>query len=55
MAKKSIILLFPILVALSLVYLPNFWIHVLLLVDFYTPWVLFESPLYAAYHKFLGN
>jgi len=35
------------------VYLPSFWVHLAMLVDFYTPWVLFDSPLYEKYHQFL--
>ncbi len=52
MVKKLIVLL-PILIAVSLVYLPGFWVNVLMVVDFYTPWVLFDSPLYDKYHHFL--
>jgi len=43
----------PVLIALSLVYLPNFWSNVIVLIDFYSPWVAFESPLYDAYHQLL--
>jgi hypothetical protein len=43
----------PVLIALSLVYLPSFWVNLAILVDFYTPWVLFDSPLYDSYHNFL--
>eukprot|EP01031_Cornospumella_fuschlensis_P044849 gene44849-54855_t len=51
--KAGYIVLLPVLVALSLVYLPSFWVNLFVLVDFYTPWVLFDSPLYDAYHNFL--
>lgn len=50
--KKSIVLL-PLLTALSLVYLPQFWIYVFLIADFYTPWVIFDSKLFLMYHNFL--
>lgn len=40
-------------IAISLVYLPSFWVSLAVLVDFYTPWILFESPLYDKYHNFL--
>lgn len=43
----------PIVVALSLVYTPGFWVTFLIYVDFYTPWILFESKAYDAYHDFL--
>lgn len=43
----------PVLIALSLVYVPNFWSGIIVLIDFYSPWVAFESPLYDAYHQFL--
>eukprot|EP01031_Cornospumella_fuschlensis_P041389 gene41389-50505_t len=51
--KAGYIVLLPVLVALSLVYLPSFWVNLFVIVDFYTPWVLFDSPLYDAYHNFL--
>ncbi len=50
---KSLFILLPVLVAISLVYLPRFWVNIFVLVDFYTPWVLFESSLYDKYHHFL--
>lgn len=50
---RAVVLLLPVLVALSLVYLPGFWVNVAMLVDFYTPWVLFDSKLYDQYHHFL--
>eukprot|EP01038_Epipyxis_sp_PR26KG_P014313 gene14313-19197_t len=43
----------PFLILISLVYLPSFWVSLCMVVDFYTPWVLFESPLYEKYHQFL--
>lgn len=52
-AKYIALCLIPVLVGLSLVYWPLFWVNTLVLVDFYTPWVLFESPLYEKYHQFL--
>lgn len=49
----KLVVVLPVLIAISLVYLPSFWVSVLVLVDYYTPWVLFESPLYDQYHQFL--
>jgi hypothetical protein len=43
----------PVLLALSLVLLPNFWIYVFMTVDYLTPWKIFESPTFDAYHDFL--
>ena len=43
----------PIIIPLSMVYTPIFWVNICMLVDFYTPWVLFESPMYEKYHNFL--
>mmetsp|Transcript_23830 Transcript_23830/g.32645 ORF Transcript_23830/g.32645 Transcript_23830/m.32645 type:complete len:369 (+) Transcript_23830:28-1134(+) len=51
--KFASIPLVVLVIALSLVYLPSFWVGVLLLVDYYTPWVLFESELYDKYHNFI--
>mmetsp|Transcript_21952 Transcript_21952/g.36764 ORF Transcript_21952/g.36764 Transcript_21952/m.36764 type:complete len:364 (-) Transcript_21952:384-1475(-) len=53
MVKLTLLVILPVLIGLSLVYLPNFWVQFLCLVDFYTPWVLFDSPLYEKYHNFL--
>jgi hypothetical protein len=53
MVSMSKVALVPVLVALSLVYVPSIWVYTALLVDFHTPWVLFESPMYEAYHQFL--
>lgn len=46
-------LLFPILISISLIYFPSFWVSICILVDYYTPWVLFESNFYNMYHHFL--
>jgi hypothetical protein len=51
--RKVIVVLVPVLIALSLVYLPNFWVFLAVLIDYHTPWVLFDSPLYESYHQFL--
>lgn len=51
--KKVLLVLIPVLVAVSLVYLPNFWVFLAVLIDYHTPWVLFDSPLYEKYHQFL--
>ena len=51
--KLQILALIPILIGLSLVYVPNFWVFIAVLIDYHTPWVLFDSPLYESYHQFL--
>jgi hypothetical protein len=43
----------PILIASSLVFFPSFWVNVAVFVDFYTPWVLFDSKVFDMYHQFL--
>ena len=53
MVSATTIVLIPVLVALSLVYTPRYWVNFAMLVDFYTPWILFESPMYDQYHEFL--
>lgn len=53
--KATFVILIPVLIALSLVYTPNFWVFLAVLVDYHTPWVLFDSPLYEKYHQFLVN
>ena len=47
--------LLTVLIPFSIVYTPSVWINVMLFVDFYTPWIAFESPMYEAYHTFLVN
>lgn len=49
----NLLVLLPVLIGVTLVYMPSFWVAICLLVDFYTPWVLFESSLYEQYHQFL--
>jgi hypothetical protein len=44
-----------VILALSVVYVPSIWVNLLILVDFYSSWVLFESPFYNSYHQFLVN
>jgi hypothetical protein len=51
--KFAVLVLLPVLIAVTLVYVPNFWVKFAILVDFYTPWVLFDSPIYEQYHQFL--
>ena len=51
--KTKIVLVLPVLLALSLVYAPYYWVNLFVLIDYLTPWVLFDSPLYDAYHNFL--
>jgi hypothetical protein len=43
----------PALIYLSLIYLPNVWIYVFMTVDYLTPWKIFNSPAFDAYHDFL--
>lgn len=50
---NGLLFLLPVLIAVSLVAFPNFWVMVCMLADYYTPWVLMESPLYDAYHNYL--
>lgn len=49
----KLLFILPVLIALSLVYVPSIWVNLAVVVDFYTPWVLFESKLYDRYHQFL--
>lgn len=49
-----VVVLGPLLMAASLLYVPNFWIHILILADYYyEPFVIFDSPLAESYHNFL--
>lgn len=43
----------PAMLVLSLMYLPHFWIYIFMTVDYLTPWVLFQSPSFDAYHEYL--
>lgn len=43
----------PFVLLASLSWFPNFWVHLFMTADFFTPWVLFESPYYQKYHDFL--
>lgn len=43
----------PALVYITLIYLPSFWIYVFMSLDYLTPWKLFESTTFDAYHDFL--
>jgi hypothetical protein len=52
---RIFLFLLPIIVPLSIVYTPSFWISLMVLVDFYTPWVAFDSPMYKSYHKFITD
>ena len=51
----NFLIVLPVLIGVSLVYFPSFWVTICLFVDYYTPWILFESPLYDQYHQFLVN
>jgi hypothetical protein len=54
MAKGQLLLItLPIILALSIVYLPHFWIYVLMTIDYFTPWKIFNSPTFDKYHDFL--
>ena len=48
-----IFVVIPFLLMTSVTYFPLFWIHVMMTVDYLTPWVAFESPFYLSYHQFL--
>lgn len=49
-----ILLISPAFILASLVFLPNFWYHILMLLDYYYDgFVLFDSPLVKQYHSFL--
>lgn len=52
-SKKIFLYLLPVFIAWSLVFWPQFWVYTAMLIDFYTPWVLFDSPLYRSYHDFI--
>src|SRR4051812_48270956 len=43
----------PILIALSFVYLPHFWVYLCMVIDYCTDWGLFKSAIYDKYHAFL--
>ena len=46
-------ILTPFTLFASLTYFPLVWVHIFMLVDYLTPWVLFESTLFRSYHDFL--
>mmetsp|Transcript_23654 Transcript_23654/g.34687 ORF Transcript_23654/g.34687 Transcript_23654/m.34687 type:complete len:356 (-) Transcript_23654:178-1245(-) len=43
----------PALIVITLVYLPNLWIYIFMLADYFTPWKIFESAAFNEYHNFL--
>jgi hypothetical protein len=43
----------PVAIALSLVCCPSYWVNLCVVIDFYTPWKLFESQVFDLYHQFL--
>lgn len=53
MSLLSITSAFVGLIAVLIVLAPQVFIYPMLLVDFLTPWVAFESPLYDMYHTYL--
>lgn len=50
---KSYWAVLPVIIALSIFWRSEFWILLCVIIDYYTPWVAFESPLYHFYHKIL--
>ncbi len=50
---KSYWAVVTVIVALSIVYRAEFWVVTCVVLDYYTPWVLFESKAYDVYHNFL--
>lgn len=50
---KSTYIVLPVVIALSLVYFPSFWVNLCLVIDFYTSWELFNSSIYNSYHAFV--
>lgn len=44
-----------VLIAVSLVFFPSFWVNLFLVIDFLTSWELFNSRIYDAYHTFIVN
>lgn len=51
--KSQYILISSVLLVLSLLYLPHFWIYVFMTVDYLTPWKIFNSPTFDRYHDYL--
>ena len=43
----------PATIAITLVFLPNFWIYIFMTIDYFTPWKIFYSPAFDSYHQFL--
>lgn len=50
---RILLVVIPLLLAASLAIFPHFWVMVFMLMDYYTPWKLFDSTLYDHYHHFL--
>ena len=48
-----VILMLPSLAILLMVHNPYVSVNIALFVDFYSPWILFESKFYDAYHEYL--
>lgn len=51
--KGPVVVGLPIILGLSLVFFPSFWVHIFMLVDYFTPWELLTSNLYTHYHQFI--
>jgi hypothetical protein len=50
---KTFVALLPVIIALSLIYTPQFWVCLCIIIDFSTDWEIFLSSTYDSYHKFL--
>lgn len=48
-------ILFPIIAALTAVYVPSIWYNTFMLIDYMTPWKIFDSQFVDMYHEFLVN
>lgn len=49
----SFCLLIAVSIPVVLLLIPSVTVHLCMLIDFYTPWILFESKFYDHYHNFL--
>lgn len=49
-----LVVLTPLAMAASVLYVPTIWVHMLIVLDYYyEPFVMFNSPLAKSYHDFL--
>jgi hypothetical protein len=51
--KSQLVIGLPVVIGLSLVFFPSFWVHLMMVVDFFTAWELFNSDIYGKYHQFI--